>query len=60
MSILIEIFKSFFPDFKSQHDIEEGFLSESTDVYDLERRMRLIDNAARDGARGLVYGTMMH
>jgi hypothetical protein len=55
----MEIFKSFFPDFKSQHDIEEAFLSESTDVYDLERRMRLIDNAARDGARGLVYGTMM-
>lgn len=59
MSKLIEIFKFFFPVFKSQHDIEEAFLSESTEIYDLERRMRLNDNAARYGACGLVYGTMM-
>lgn len=59
MSKLIEIIKSFLPAFKSQHDIEEAFLSESIDVCDLERRMRLIDSDARDAARGLVYGTMM-
>lgn len=59
MSTLIEIIKSLIPAFKSQHDIDEAFLSESSDVCDLERRMRLIDSDARDGARSLVYGTMM-
>lgn len=59
MSKLIEIIKSFLPTFQSQHDIEEAFLSASSDACDLERRMRLIDSDARDAARGLVYGTMM-
>lgn len=59
MSRLIELIKSLLPVFKSQHDIEEAFLSEACDVSDLERRMRLIDNDARKGARGLLYGTMM-
>lgn len=59
MSNLIEIIKSFLPAFKSQHDIEEAFLSEASDVCDLERRMRLIDSDAREAARSLVYGTMM-
>lgn len=59
MSKLIEIIKSFLPAFKSQHDIEEAFLSESTDVCDLERRMRLIDNAEREGSRGLAFGNLM-
>jgi hypothetical protein len=59
MSKLIEIIKSFLPAFKSQHDMEEAFLSEASDVSDLERRMRLIDSDARESASGLVYGTMM-
>lgn len=59
MSKLIELIKAFIPGFKSQHDIEEAFLSESSDACDLERRMRLIDHDARDSARGLVFGTMM-
>jgi hypothetical protein len=59
MSKLIEIIKSFLPAFKSQHDIDEAFLSESSDACDLERRMRLIDNAARDSARSLVFGNLM-
>ncbi len=59
MSNLIEIIKSFLPAFKSQHDMEEAFLSEASDVSDLERRMRLLDSDAREATRGLVYGTMM-
>lgn len=59
MSKLIEIIKSLVPGFKSQHDIEEAFLSESADACDLERRMRLLDSDARQAACGLVYGTIM-
>jgi hypothetical protein len=56
---LIDLIKSLFPAFKSQHDIEEAFLSEASDVCDLERRMRLIDSDTRAGSRGLIYGTQM-
>ncbi|PKO62422.1 MAG: DUF3563 domain-containing protein [Betaproteobacteria bacterium HGW-Betaproteobacteria-18] len=59
MSKLIELIKAFMPGFKSQHDIDEAFLAESSDACDLERRMRLLDSDARDSAHGLVFGTMM-
>jgi hypothetical protein len=59
MSKLIDLIKSLFPAFRSQHDIEEAFLSEASDVCDLERRMRLIDSDTRAGSRGLIYGTQM-
>lgn len=52
MFALIEIIKSFFSGFiKSQHDLDETFLSESADRYDLERRLRLIDRDGLAGAR---------
>ncbi|MGB4360799.1 MAG: DUF3563 family protein [Rhodoferax sp.] len=59
MSRLMEIIKSLLPAFKSQHNIEEAFLSEASDVSDLERRMRLIDSDTRAGSRGLIYGNQM-
>jgi len=59
MSKLIELIKAFIPGLRSQHDIETAFLAEASDVCDLERRMRLIDNDMRDGARGLIFGATM-
>lgn len=59
MSRLMEIIKSLLPAFKSRHDIEEAFLSDASDVSDLERRMRLIDSDTRAGSRGLIYGNQM-
>ncbi|PIY28305.1 MAG: DUF3563 domain-containing protein [Comamonadaceae bacterium CG_4_9_14_3_um_filter_60_33] len=59
MSKLTELIKALIPGFKSQHDMNEAFLSESTDVSDLERRMRLLDGDAQDRSRTLVFGTMM-
>jgi hypothetical protein len=59
MSKLIELIKAFIPGFKTQHEIDEAFLSESSDACDLERRMRLMDRDARDSARGLVFGNQM-
>jgi Protein of unknown function (DUF3563) len=52
MFALIEIIKSFFAGFvKSQYDIDEAFLSESADRFDLERRQRMIDRDGLSGAR---------
>ena len=59
MSKLIELIKAFIPGFKTQHEIDEAFLSGSSDTCDLERRMRLMDQDARESARGLVFGNLM-
>lgn len=59
MSHLIELIKALIPSLKSQRDLDEAYLCESADVVDLERRMRLVDVAARDNARSLMFGTMM-
>lgn len=59
MSKLIELIKALIPNFKSQQDLDEAYLCESIDVFDLERRMRLVDVATRDNARSLMFGTMM-
>lgn len=59
MSNLIELIKALIPSFKSQQDLDEAYLCGSADVVDLERRMRLVDIAARDNARSLMFGTMM-
>jgi predicted transcriptional regulator len=59
MSKLMELIKALIPGFKTQHEIDEAFLSESSDACDLQRRMRLMDKDARDSARGLVFGNLM-
>lgn len=59
MSKLIERIKALIPIIKGQKDLDDAYLSRSADVYDLERRMRLLDAASRDNARSLIFGTMM-
>lgn len=59
MSKLIELITVLLPSFKSQKDLDDAYLCESANACDLERRMREIDNARRDNARGLVVRTMM-
>jgi len=59
MSTLIEFIKALIPGFQSQKQLDEAYLAESSDVYDLERRMREIDFASRNNAKNLVFGTMM-
>jgi CRISPR/Cas system CSM-associated protein Csm4 (group 5 of RAMP superfamily) len=52
MFALIEIIKSFFTGLiKTQQNSDEEFLAESTDRYDLERRMRLLANDGLADAR---------
>lgn len=59
MSKLIERIKALIPIIKGQKDLDDAYLARSADVYDLERRMRLLDAASRANARGLIFGTMM-
>lgn len=59
MSKLIELIKALIPHFKSQQNRDEAYLSEAADVFDLERRMRLVDVATGNNARSLMFGTMM-
>jgi hypothetical protein len=59
MSTLIEFIKTLIPHLQSQKEQEEAYLAESSDVYDLERRMREIDTATRNNAQNLVFGTLM-
>lgn len=59
MSTLLAFIKALVPGFQSQKESDEAYLAESTDVYDLERRMRQIDLAARTQAHYLVFGNRM-
>ena len=52
MFALIEIIQSFLTGLiQTQHDSDEAFLAESTDRFDLERRMRAINNDGLSGSR---------
>jgi hypothetical protein len=58
MSILLQLtqlFKILTLRIKSLKDINDAYLSDSADVYDLERRMREIDQRSRSASRGLAY-----
>lgn len=35
---------------------DEAYLSESVDIYDLERRMRAIDDGRRSALSGIAFG----
>jgi hypothetical protein len=59
MSILLKLTQlivSLMPNIKSQKDFDDAYLSESADIYDLERRMREIDQRSRRASYGLAYG----
>ena len=59
MSTLIERIKALLPIFKGQRARDEDYLSSAVDMYDLERRMRLVDRAKDAYARSLAFGTTM-
>jgi hypothetical protein len=47
MSKLIELIEAYQPKLRSQEDREFAYLCEAVDIYDLERRMREVDNRAK-------------
>jgi len=44
MSPIIELIKALVPHIPSQQELDEEYLNESVDVYDVERRMAEIDH----------------
>lgn len=59
MSALTELIKALLPDVESQAERDEAYLSASVDLYDLERRMREIDDRAHTLATGLQFGLVL-
>lgn len=59
MSTLIALIKALLPSFKSQKDLDEAYLAESVNTFDLERRMREIDTTARGNIRRMAVSNMM-
>ena len=53
---LIQLIKTLTPHIKTQKDLDEAYLSNSADVYDLERRMRVIDQRSCRPSRGPQHG----
>ena len=53
---LIQLFKTLTPHIKSQKDFDDAYLANSADVYDLERRMREIDQRGQRPFCGFEYG----
>jgi hypothetical protein len=56
MTKLLQLLKSLLPVVKSQQEQDEAYLADSIDIYDLERRMREIDQRGRSSASALVFG----
>ena len=51
MSKLIELIEALAFSFKSQKQIDEAYLAQSCDIYDLERRMHEMDSGTRNASR---------
>lgn len=47
MTNLLNFLKSLLPSIESQQDRDEAYMAEAVDIYDLERRMRDIDERGR-------------
>jgi Protein of unknown function (DUF3563) len=56
MFTLIQIFQSFLDGLRPQRDLDESYLAQSSDLCDLERRMRAIDDRGRDPASDITIG----
>ena len=47
MSPIVQLIKAFVPHFPTQQELDEAYLSEATDIYDVERRIFEIDHRER-------------
>jgi Protein of unknown function (DUF3563) len=56
MSKIHALLMSFMPQIRSQQRLDEEYLAESVDLYDLERRMREIDGRAARQSFDLAAG----
>ena len=56
---LIQLIKTLAPNIKPQKDLDDAYLSNAADVYDVERRLREIDRGSRRDSRGLACRTSL-
>jgi hypothetical protein len=56
MTNLMKLLKSFLPGIESQKDRDEAYMAGAVDIYDLERRMREIDERGRKNWSPIVHG----
>jgi hypothetical protein len=55
MSRLLDFIKALIPKLEPQHVLDEAYLAESVDIYDLERRMRELEQRSRNASQGLAF-----
>ena len=55
MSKLLGLFQAMLPEIEPQQSRDQAYLAESVDIYDLERRMREIDQRGRTAANDLTF-----
>ncbi|RFO97187.1 DUF3563 domain-containing protein [Rhodoferax lacus] len=61
MSHFVEFIKTLVPHFPSQQELDEQYLSESVDVYDVERRIFEIDHrGSQTEQQGIALGGALH
>jgi hypothetical protein len=53
---LLKFLQSLFSRAEPRHDFDETFLAGSVDIYDLERRMRTLDERGRNPTGGIALG----
>jgi Protein of unknown function (DUF3563) len=56
MSSLLQLLHSLLPTVESQTERDEAYLADATDLHDLERRMRSIDQRGRNRDAGITQG----
>ena len=55
MSKLLGLIQAMLPEIEPQQDRDQAYLAQSVDIYDLERRMREIDQRGRSAASDLTF-----
>jgi hypothetical protein len=56
MTKLLNLLKSLLPTIESQKERDEAYMADAVDIYDLERRMREIDERGRRNWSPIVHG----
>jgi hypothetical protein len=56
MFTLLKLLNSLFPRVEPRQAVDEAFLAGAVDIYDLERRMRTVDERGRNPFGGIALG----
>jgi hypothetical protein len=56
MFSLLKLLKSLFPRAEPRPDVDNAYLADAVDIYDLERRQRALDERGRNPFGGIALG----